>query len=151
MDYQNKDCVFCKLINQELPRSVVYEDQHVIGLMDIQPVNPGHTLIIPKIHSTSLNELEPETGAHMFKTAMLVSEALRKSEIKCEGVSFHLADGEAAGQDVFHVHYHVIPRFIGDGFGYTYSDSYSTLPERYELDETATMISNQINKEQHNR
>ena len=144
MDYQNKDCVFCKLINQELPRSVVYEDQHVIGLMDIQPVNPGHTLIIPKIHSTSLNELEPETGAHMFKTAMLVSEALRKSDIKCEGVSFHLADGEAAGQDVFHVHLHVIPRFVDDGFGFKFDESYWTLPTREELNEIANKITKHI-------
>lgn len=79
--------------------------------MDIQPVNPGHVLIIPRAHAARLSELDDETGAHMFKIAMRISEALRRSGMKCEGINLFLVDGEAAFQEVFHVHLHVIPRF----------------------------------------
>ena len=93
-----EDCKFCKLINRESPISIVYEDEKVISFMDIQPINPGHLLIIPKTHASYLKELEPDTGCHMFKTAMRLSRALRMSGIRCEGVNFFLADGEVAGQ-----------------------------------------------------
>jgi diadenosine tetraphosphate (Ap4A) HIT family hydrolase len=85
--------------------------------MDIQPINTGHLLIIPKKHATYLKELEPDTGAHMFKIGMKLSAALRASGIRCEGINLLLADGEAAGQDVFHVHLHIIPRFMVMGLG----------------------------------
>ena len=134
------DCKFCKLINKESPISIVYEDDKVISFMDIQPINPGHLLIIPKTHATNLKELEPDTGGHMFKTAMRLSSALRASGIRCEGVNFFLADGEVAGQDVFHVHLHVIPRFTGDGFGFKLNASYWVLPDREELDKIANKI-----------
>ena len=133
-------CNFCKMINRELPISVIYEDEKVISFMDIQPINPGHLLIIPKIHATYLKNLQSEIGGHMFKTAMRMSEALRASNIRCEGVNLFLADGEVAGQDVFHVHLHVIPRFRGDGFGFKLDDGYHILPDREELDEIAEKI-----------
>ena len=76
----------------------------------------------------------------MFKIAMKLSESLRNSGIRCEGVNLFLADGEVAGQEVFHVHLHVIPRFSGDGFGFKFDDSYWVLPERAELDDVAEKI-----------
>ena len=141
------ECNFCKLIKRELPISVVYEDEKVISFMDIQPINPGHLLIIPKTHVTNLKDLKPDTGGHMFETAMRLSEALRVSDIKCEGVNLFLADGETAGQDVFHVHLHVIPRFRGDGFGFKLDDSYYILPNRTELDEAASRITKHVKLE----
>ena len=87
-----------------------------MAFLDVQPVNPGHTLVIPKTHAKDLSELKPEVGGQMFKAAMVVAGYLRRSGLKCEGVIFFLADGEAAFQEVFHVHLHVIPRFRGDGF-----------------------------------
>ena len=80
----------------------------------------------------------------MFKTAMKLSRALRASGIKCDGVNLFLADGEAAGQDVFHVHLHVIPRFVDDGFGFKFDESYWTLPTREELNEIANKITKHI-------
>jgi histidine triad (HIT) family protein len=136
----NEGCIICKLVNGQLPISKIYEDDRVIGAMDIQPVNTGHLLIFPKNHAARLADLHPETGAHMFKMAMKVSEALRASGVRCEGVNLLLADGEAAGQEIFHVHLHVIPRFEGDGFGFRFDESYFVLPEREELDETASEI-----------
>ena len=120
--------------------STVYEDDKVITVMDIQPVNTGHMLIFPKTHAAQLTDLHPDLGAHMFKVAMKVSDALRISGIRCEGVNLFLADGEAAGQEIFHVHLHVFPRFDGDGFGLRFDENYFILPKRDELDETANEI-----------
>ena len=119
---------------------MVYEDDNVMGAMDIQPVNTGHLLIFPKAHAARLADLRPDLGAHMFKVAMEVSGALRASGVRCEGVNLLIADGEAAGQEIPHVHLHVIPRFEGDGFGFRFDESYFVLPEREELNETAGEI-----------
>ncbi len=139
-----EDCIFCKLINRELPISVVYEDDKVISFMDLQPINQGHLLIIPKTHATYLNDLKPEVGGHMFETGMMLSKALRESGIRCKGVNLFLADGAVAGQEVFHVHLHVIPRFDGDGFGFKYDISHYDVADREELDKAARYIADQI-------
>ena len=135
-----EDCVFCKVVNGQGPVSTVYEDDSVIVILDIQPVNQGHLLVLPKTHASYLAELDQDLGAHMFKTAMRAVEALRSSGVRCEGVNLLLADGEIAGQEINHVHLHVIPRFDGDGFGFKFDDSYWVLPDRSELDEIANKI-----------
>lgn len=134
------DCVFCRIVKGVEPASMVYSDEKIMAFMDIQPVNPGHVLVIPKIHAAQLSELDPELGAYMFKVAMRVAGALRQSSVKCEGVNLLLADGEAASQDIFHVHLHVIPRFRGDGFGMKFGSNYGVKPNRKELDEVAERI-----------
>lgn len=103
------DCIFCNIVNGLAPASKVYSDERVLAFMDIQPANLGHVLIIPRVHAAQLSELDPETSGHMFRVVMRIAEVLRQSGIKCEGVNLFLADGEAAFQDVFHVHLHVIP------------------------------------------
>lgn len=108
--------------------------------MDIQPVNKGHILVVPRVHAAKLAQLEIETGAQLFRVGMVLSRALWQSGVRCEGVNLFLADGEAAGQDVFHVHLHAIPRFRGDGFGFRLPAGYHTLPKRHQLDEVAADI-----------
>ena len=135
-----EDCTLCRIIKGVAPASTVYFDEKVMAIMDIQPVNSGHALIIPKIHAAQLSELDEETGAHMFKIAMRIAEALRQSDIKCEGINLFLADGEIAGQEIFHVHLHVIPRFRGDGFKIRFGPNYSSRPEREELDRIGKKI-----------
>jgi diadenosine tetraphosphate (Ap4A) HIT family hydrolase len=108
--------------------------------MDIQPVNPGHLLVIPNRHARNLADLDEETGALMFRVAQRLAGALRQSGVRCEGVNLFLADGAAAGQEVFHVHLHVIPRYAGDGFGLRFSPAYFERPERPELDRLAEQI-----------
>lgn len=108
--------------------------------MDIQPVNPGHVLVIPKYHALRLAEVDEVTGGELFSVAMRVVEGLKRSGLKCEGVNLHLADGEAAGQEVPHVHLHVIPRFRGDGFGIKFGQNYGFRPDRKELDAVALRI-----------
>jgi histidine triad (HIT) family protein len=110
--------------------------------MDIQPVNPGHVVIIPKRHAAYLGDLEPALGGHIFAMGMRVAAALRMCGVRCEGVNLLLADGEAAGQEVFHVHLHVVPRVPGDGFGFKFSPNYFVLPPRAELDRVAADLRN---------
>jgi histidine triad (HIT) family protein len=134
------DCIFCDILADKLPSSRVYQDEICSVLMDIQPINSGHMLVVPKSHAAFLSELNEETGAHMFRIAQRVAQALRRSGIKCEGVNFFLADGEAAMQEIFHVHLHVFPRFVGDGFGLKFGPANFNKPDRNELDEIAQTI-----------
>lgn len=134
------DCAFCNILAGKLSASVVFRDDVCCAFMDIQPVNPGHVLVIPIEHTAYLAEMDEETGAHMFRVGQRVAQAVRSSGLKCEGINFFLADGEAAGQDVFHVHLHVLPRFVGDGFGLRFGPEYGNRPDRAELDEVAKEI-----------
>ena len=130
-------CVFCEILAGRLPSSLVWRDEVCCAFMDIQPVNPGHVLVVPNRHAACLADLEPTEGAHMFRTAQRIVDAVRRSRVRCEGVNLFLADGEAAGQDVFHVHLHVIPRYRGDGFGFRFGPTYGVRPPREELDRIA--------------
>jgi histidine triad (HIT) family protein len=133
-------CVFCELVAGKLPISVVDETADVLALMDIQPVNPGHVLIIPKRHAPYLADLDATLGDHIFAMGTRVAAALRRCGVRCEGVNLFLADGEAAGQGIFHAHLHVFPRFAGDGFGLKFSPNYFILPSRADLDDIAKNI-----------
>ena len=108
------DCIFCKIIRGEIPASTVYRDEAVIAFMDIGPVNPGHLLVAPTSHAASLADLRERDGERVFGVAQRLAGALRQSGVRCEGVNLFLADGEAAGQEVFHIHLHVVPRFRDD-------------------------------------
>jgi len=134
------ECIFCRIGKGVAPASIVYSDAQVLAFMDILPVNPGHVLIVPKVHAAQLSDLSEETGAQMFRVAMRISKGLRRSSIKCEGVILLLADGEVAGQEVPHVHLHVIPRYAGDGFGMKFGPRYGSKPDRKELDKVASEI-----------
>jgi len=110
------DCVFCRIVARTAPASVAYEDATAVAFLDIRPLTPGHLLVVPRQHAASLAELDPADGGHLFQVGQRLAAAVRRSGARCEGVNFFLADGVAAGQEVFHVHLHVLPRFRGDGF-----------------------------------
>jgi histidine triad (HIT) family protein len=105
--------------------------------MDIQPVNPGHVLVVPLAHAANLAELDEDTGAHLARVLQRLAPIVRRSGVRCEGIDLFLADGEAAGQEVFHVHWHILPRYAGDGFGFRFGPDYGRLPPRAELDRLA--------------
>jgi histidine triad (HIT) family protein len=132
-------CLFCDIAAGEEEASIVYEDERVFAVMDIQPVTPGHLMVVPKRHAAYLADLEDDDSDALLGVARRAAAALRASGLRCEGVNLFLADGEAAGQDVFHVHLHVLPRFEGDGFGLRFPPDYSVRP-RAELDEAAAKI-----------
>lgn len=108
-------CVFCEIVAGRAESSVVAEDDAVLAIMDIRPVTRGHLLVIPRAHHVGLADLPPDTGRRVFEMARHIGSGLRES-LGCAGVNLFLADGAAAGQEVFHAHVHVIPRYRRDGF-----------------------------------
>ena len=133
-----ENCIFCQILSGNSPASLIYRDEDVAAFLDIQPINPGHSLVVPIEHSVHLENVTPEIGSKMFRLAQKVASAIRKSGVRCEGINFFLADGEEAGQEVWHTHLHIFPRFSGDGFGLR--ESHSTRPPRKELDRVAQLI-----------
>ena len=134
------DCVFCGILNGSLPASIIYRDEQCTAFLDIQPVNPGHLLVIPNQHAAYLADIDAERAAHLLRIAHRLAAALRQSGVRCEGVNLFLADGEAAMQEIFHVHLHVFPRYQGDGFGLSFSPAYFTKPPRAELEAVAAQL-----------
>ncbi|HZU77157.1 MAG TPA: HIT family protein [Dehalococcoidia bacterium] len=131
-------CIFCEIVAGRAPASVTYEDNRVLGFLTVGPVTPSHLMVIPKRHYAFVAEMDEETGAHLFRASMRMAAALRNSGLRCEGVNWFLADGEAAFQEIFHVHLHVFPRFRGDTF--KLDADWSVHPPREELDATAAQI-----------
>jgi histidine triad (HIT) family protein len=108
----SESCIFCKIVQKEAPASVVYEDEQVLVFMDIRPVSEGHTLIIPKQHCVDIYDTPEELLAHVHKITKHIAVAVREVT-KADGISIVQQNGKAAGQDIFHLHVHVIPRFEG--------------------------------------
>ncbi|WP_423410674.1 HIT family protein [Heyndrickxia sp. MSNUG] len=111
------DCIFCKIINGEIPSAKVYEDENVLAFLDISQVTKGHTLVIPKVHKENVFALSDEIAANVFSAVPKVANAI-KAAYDPIGLNVLQNNGEAAGQSVFHFHMHLIPRYgKGDGFG----------------------------------
>jgi histidine triad (HIT) family protein len=130
-------CVFCEIVAGRLPASFVYTGDDVVAFLDIRPLTRGHLLVIPRQHADRLETLDPRTGARVFTVAQRLAVALRQSGF-CAGTNLFLADGVLAGQEVFHVHLHVIPRTQRDGFGLRAKRRGQ--PDRAELEATAGQI-----------
>ena len=139
---EDPDCIICKLLSGKLEVSMVYQDDCCSAFMDIQPVNAGHMLVVSNRHAPYLAYLKEEEGAQMFRVAQRLAAVLRIGFVKCEGVNLFLADGAAAGQEVFHVHLHVFPRYVGDGFGIIFPPTYNQRPKRKELNALAEKFRN---------
>lgn len=111
------DCIFCKIINGEIPAAKVFENEHVLAFLDISQVTKGHTLVIPKIHKENLFEMTPEMSRNLFEVVPKIANAI-KAEYNPVGLNAVNNNGSQAGQSVFHFHMHLIPRYgKGDGFG----------------------------------
>lgn len=109
------DCVFCKIIKGELPCVKVYEDGKVLAFLDISPVNPGHTLVVPKEHFENILDTPEDVLSEMIKIVKKIASAVLKGS-GAEAFNLGVNNGAAAGQVVQHIHFHVMPRFAGDGY-----------------------------------
>lgn len=109
------NCVFCKIINNEIPSAKIYEDDLVLAFLDLGPINYGHALVIPKEHHESSSTIPETTAGRMFKVGSRIGVALKR-KLDYDAFNLHLADGSAAGQVVMHAHLHVVPRGVEDGF-----------------------------------
>ncbi len=133
-------CIFCDILNGSAEATFIYRDELVSAFMDIQPITTGHVLIVPNYHAAYISDLDYKSAAQMFVVANKINEAIRRSELKSEGVNYFLADGAAAGQEIFHVHLHVFPRFKGDGMKIQVGDDYHRPKSRNELENAAKLI-----------
>jgi histidine triad (HIT) family protein len=127
------DCIFCQIIAGRSQASRFYEDEHVLGLMTIGPVNDGHAMIIPKQHVAALADLDEAVGRQLFTITQRTAAAIRASGLRCEGINLFLADGEAAFQEVFHLHMHIFqpPRAQLDAAAHAISQAYQRLFGRF--------------------
>jgi len=106
------DCIFCKIINGEIPSYTIYEDEIVKVFLDVKPINNGHSLVIPKKHYTNINDIDLETLTHIQKTAKELFTKY-KQNLNCDGIT--LCQNNEYGQEVKHYHLHIIPRYENDG------------------------------------
>lgn len=114
------DCIFCKIVKGEIPAAKAYEGSKFIAFLDISPANKGHTLIIPKRHYASLEEMPDEDGKEFGELQVRLGKAVMKAA-NAEGFNLLLNNGKAAGQEVMHAHMHIQPRFSADDFHYKWT------------------------------
>ncbi|MCW4019290.1 MAG: HIT family protein [Candidatus Bathyarchaeota archaeon] len=137
MDFiTDNSCIFCRIVRKQAPVSVVYENEQVLAFMDIRPVSQGHTLIIPKEHYEDIFDTPDELLAVIHKVTKKIAVAV-KAATKADGISIIQQNGAAAGQEIFHLHVHVIPRFEGQKMP-RFVDL--GVADRETLDETAAKI-----------
>jgi len=106
--------IFTRIINRELPATIIYEDATVLAFFTIEPVNPGHTLVVPKVPFVNVFDGSPKVLGHMMQVGQKIAQAFVTAGIG-DGANLVMNNGEAGGQEVFHAHLHVIPRRSGDG------------------------------------
>lgn len=107
------NCIFCKINQGEIPSTTIYEDEDFKVILDINPASRGHAVILPKNHAANLMELSDEDAEKIFKVAKKCAAAMMKV-LHCDGINVLQNNGEVAGQTVFHLHVHLIPRYEGD-------------------------------------
>lgn len=108
------NCIFCAIAAKRAPASFVYENADAMAFLDIHPITPGHMLVIPRMHCRNLFDFDDESARGVMRAARLVARAMRKG-FNCDGLNLFQSSERAGGQDVFHFHFHMIPRFQGDG------------------------------------
>ena len=108
-----EDCLFCKIIAREIPAEIVYENEKTLAFLDIGPVSKGHTLVIPKTHATHLSEGTQEDALALMSTIHLLAPKMAAA-LEATGYNLGMNQGADAGQDVFHTHIHIMPRYAGD-------------------------------------
>jgi histidine triad (HIT) family protein len=107
------DCIFCKVLAGDLPSERIYEDEHTVAVMDINPWTRGHAVVIPRKHAENLFEIEDDELEHVAIAAKRVATTIR-DRLDCDGVNLLQSNGAAAWQTIFHLHFHVIPRYEDD-------------------------------------
>ncbi len=136
----DESCIFCKIVAKQAPASIIYEDDSVMAFLDIRPLNMGHTLVIPKEHYVDIFDI-PEAELSRVHAASKQIAAPVKKTTNADGISIIQQNGKAAGQDIFHLHVHVVPRFEGQKLP-RFSDL--QMVERTKLDGIANRIKQEL-------
>ena len=135
------DCIFCKIAAGEIPSATVYEDDDFRAILDLGPAAKGHTLVIPKSHSDNLLSVEPDTAAKALKVISKTANAIKEA-LGCDGINVVQNNGEAAGQNVMDLHFHIIPRYKNDSVNIGWQPM---KPSNEELAATAALIKEKMN------
>ncbi len=109
-----KGCLFCQIVRGERSAYTLFEGEKAVAFLDICPCTTGHTLVIPRRHYSALGEMPLEEVGALFQAAALVAEKVQQA-VGAQGFNLGVNNGRAAGQEIFHVHIHVIPRYVNDG------------------------------------
>ncbi|MEK7661969.1 MAG: HIT family protein [Patescibacteria group bacterium] len=120
---RDENCVFCKIIAGEIASTPVYEDEAVFAFLDINPNNPGHTLVVPKNHARNIFDIEESDMKELSARVKKIAKAVKEG-VSADGINIAMNNEPAAGQLVFHAHIHVIPRFSNDGYKHWPQKSY---------------------------
>lgn len=134
-----ENCIFCKIVKGEIPSHKIYEDDHILAFLDIRPVSPGHTLVIPKDHFENIYTLPDEIMARLALVTKKLSIAIRNS-VDSQGINIGMNNEEVAGQVIFHSHIHIMPRREDDGLKLWPQKDYSP----GEAEEIANLIRKSI-------
>lgn len=135
-------CVFCKIIERQIPAEILYENDHAIAILDIRPIHYGHSLIIPKKHCASFLEVPEEAYFSILQAAAVITRALVQT-FRLEGYNLFSNNGTVAGQSVFHFHLHVTPRYGNDNIRFQLElKKYTTA----EMEQTAQLLRTVIEK-----
>lgn len=126
------ECLFCKIAKGEIPSKKVYEDKDTIAFLDINPANPGHTLVVPKKHAEDITKADSHDIAKAMEVVKMIVQKL-KEKMHAAGVNVIQNNGHAAGQIVAHVHFHVIPRYPNDSVVITYQRAHLSEAETGEI------------------
>ncbi|OGE81215.1 MAG: hypothetical protein A3H72_03535 [Candidatus Doudnabacteria bacterium RIFCSPLOWO2_02_FULL_48_8] len=132
------DCVFCKIICKEIPSDIIFEDDKVMAFMDIRPVSRGHALVVPKEHKADIVETDDDVISDTVLEAKKIAAAIQHA-LHADGFTISTNRGEAAGQTVFHLHFHIIPRYRRDGL--------TAWPHQDTTPETRSQIAAEIKKQ----
>ena len=139
MTIADRHCTFCDLIHGAGEVSICYEDADSVAFMDVQPVNAGHVLVVPRRHVERFEDVPAELAMHLFRVTTRIAPAVKKVA-GAEGINIVVNSGSAAGQDEPHYHVHIIPRRADDGFDIPLPFAGSSMPDRTLLDATAARI-----------
>jgi histidine triad (HIT) family protein len=138
----NPNCIFCRIANKEIPASIVFENDQVMAIMDIRPINVGHVLVMPKACYPTLHQTPTALIQELFRVVTEIEHSLWKVDgLVCEGTNILQNNGRSAWQEVEHVHFHIIPRFAGDDFKIKYQ---AKRPAREALDLLSAKIKLQM-------
>ena len=136
----DESCIFCQIVNKQAPVSTIYEDEAVLAFLDIRPLTEGHVLVIPKEHYVDVFDIPPELLCKVQRVVKIVALAVKET-FQADGISIIQQNGAAAGQDIFHFHSHVVPRYNGQKLT-PFKDL--KVVEREKLDRTAAKIKHHL-------
>ncbi len=112
---QKDDCIFCKIIKGEIPSEKIFENESTFAFLDINPINKGHTLVVPKNHAENIMTIKKEDFVEMMETVRNLTPVIQRA-VDADGINIGINNGSSAGQVIFHSHVHIMPRFENDGY-----------------------------------